>query len=152
VCGWQEIEDLGELERLRLVLDHRPDGDLMAALERDRGRGRDDYPVRAVWNSILAGIVYQHPSVASLRRELLRSAQLRQLCGFDVLLGVRATPPAWVYARFLRKLLRRLDQLEAMFRRAVADLQQQLPDFGEVLALGGKAISSHARGRKRDKL
>jgi len=33
----------------------------------------DNYPVRAVWNSILAGIVYQHPSVESLRRDKLRS-------------------------------------------------------------------------------
>jgi len=148
--GWQEIEDLGELERLRLVLDHLPDEDLVAALEQDRGRGRDDYPVRAVWNSVLAGIVYQHPSIESLRRELLRNAQLRQLCGFDVFLGAGATPPAWVYTRFLRKLLGRLDQLEAMFRRAVAGLQQELPDFGELLAVDGKAVRSHARGRKLD--
>ncbi|MDP2995576.1 MAG: transposase, partial [Anaerolineales bacterium] len=141
---------MGELERLRLVLDHLPDEDLMVALEQDRGRGRDDYPVRAVWNSILAGIVYQHPSIESLRRELLRNAQLRQLCGFNVLLGARAAPPAWVYTRFLRKLLGRLDQLETMFRRTIVGLRQELPDFGEVLALDGKAIESHARGRKRD--
>jgi len=32
----------------------------------------------------------------------------------------------------------------------VVDLQRQLPDFGEVLAIDGKAVSSHARGRKRD--
>jgi len=148
--GWREIEDLGELERLRLVLEHLPDGELMAALERERGRGRDDYPVRAVWNSLLAGIVYQHPSIESLRRELLRNAQLRQLCGFDILQGARAVPPAWAYTRFVRKLQRRLPQLEAIFRRAVGGLAEVLPDFGKTLALDGKAIKSHARGRKRD--
>lgn len=67
--GWEEIEQLGDLERLRLVLENLPDEELMVDLERERGRGRDDYPVRALWNSILAGIVYQHPSIESLRRE-----------------------------------------------------------------------------------
>jgi hypothetical protein len=148
--GWQEIEDLGDLDRLRLVLDHLPDEQLMRLLEQGRGRGRDDYPVRAVWNSVLAGVVFQHPSIESLRRELLRNAQLRQMCGFDVLRGAGAVPPAWSYTRFLRKLLSCFDQLEAMFRQMVAELRQELPDFGRVLALDGKAISSHARGRKKD--
>lgn len=146
--GWREIEDLGELERLRLVLDHLPDGKLMADLERERGRGRDDYPVRAVWNSLLVGIVYQHPSIESLRRELLRNAQLRQLCGFDILQGARAVPLAWAYTRFLRKLQGRLEQLEEIFRRAVSGLAEVVPDFGKVLAMDGKAIPSHARGKQ----
>ena len=63
---WSEIENLGDLERLRLVLEYMPDEDLMQKLESERGKGRDDYPVRAMWNSILAGVVYQHPSIESL--------------------------------------------------------------------------------------
>ncbi|MDW7650898.1 MAG: DDE transposase, partial [Bacillota bacterium] len=74
--GWGEIEKLGDLERLQLVLDYMPDEDMMQALESERGRGRNDYPVRAVWNSVLAGIVYQHDSIESLRRELSRNGQL----------------------------------------------------------------------------
>jgi hypothetical protein len=70
---WKEIENLGDLERLRLVLDHLPDEALMEVLEAERGlRGRDDYPVRAVWNSLLAGIIYGHESIESLRREMSR--------------------------------------------------------------------------------
>jgi len=75
--SWENLENLDDLHRLRLVLEAVPDEPLMRLLERARGRGRDDYPVRAVWNSLLAGVVYQHPSVASLRRELLRSASER---------------------------------------------------------------------------
>ena len=52
---WQEIEDLRDLGRLRLVLEYLPDEALMRHLEADRGQGRDDYPLRAVWNSLLAG-------------------------------------------------------------------------------------------------
>jgi len=68
--SWKEIENLGDLSRLRLVLDYLPDEPLMRALESQRAKGRDEYPVRAVWNSILAGIVFQHNSV-ELRGHLL---------------------------------------------------------------------------------
>ena len=84
--SWKEIEDLADLQRFSLLVKYLPDEDLMQNLESLRSKGRDDYPVRAIWNSILAGIVYQHPSVESLRRELMRNAQLRQLCGFDFML------------------------------------------------------------------
>ncbi len=87
---WEEIDELGDLERLQLVLNHLPDEKLMAVLEAKRGKGRDDYPVRATWNSILAGIVFQHESVESLRRELQRNGQLRGICGFNPLLGLGA--------------------------------------------------------------
>jgi len=63
---WEEVEELGDLERLRLVIEHLPDEALMLALERHRGHGRDDYPIRPVWNSILIGrfVHYQnrHPT------------------------------------------------------------------------------------------
>ena len=44
--GWQEIENLGDLQRLALVIRTMPDEGLMRALERERGKGRDDYRVR----------------------------------------------------------------------------------------------------------
>lgn len=148
--GWQEIDELGDLQRLLLVVNHLPDEELMEKLEQERGKGRDDYPVRAVWNSILAGIVYQHPSIESLRRELLRNGQLREICGFDLCLGERAVPPAYVYTRFCRKLMLYTDEVEKIFLRLVEEIKTLLPDFGRVLAIDSKAINSLARGQKRD--
>ena len=80
--SWDEIEELGDLERLRLVLEHIPDEKLMQKLEQKRGKGRDDYPVRAMWNALLAGIIFQHDSDAKLLRELSPNGQLRAMCGF----------------------------------------------------------------------
>lgn len=80
---WEEIEELGDLERLRLVIEYMPDEQFMRVLERERGKGRDDYPIRAMWNALLAGIVLQHDSDAKLLRELARNGQLRSLCGFN---------------------------------------------------------------------
>ena len=149
--GWKEIDQLGDLQRLLLVLDYLPDEGLMKKLERERGRGRDDYPIRPVWNSILAGIVYQHPSIESLRRELRRNAQLREVCGFDLCLGERAVPPAYVYSRFCRKLMAYIDEVNNIFTRLVDEISILLPDFGRFLAMDSKAVESLARGKKRNK-
>ncbi|MGI5098396.1 transposase, partial [Treponema socranskii] len=72
----------------------------MKVLEAARGHGRDDYPVRAVWNSIIAGIVFEHETIASLRRELKRNPALCDICGFEVLKGEGCIPKAGVYSRF----------------------------------------------------
>ncbi len=66
--SWEDVEELGDLERLGLVLETTPDEELMRTLEAERGRGRNDYSVRAVWNSRLAGIVFRRESVESLLR------------------------------------------------------------------------------------
>jgi len=149
--SWQEVDCLGDLERLRLVVEWIPDEALMSELERGRGKGRNDYPVRAVWNSLLAGVVYEHVSVESLRRELRRNAQLRALCGFDTLLGESGVPPAWAYTRFLRVLFRHGGLIDAMFDDLVELLSAELPGFGRHLAGDGKAIPTHARCRKKER-
>ena len=149
--GWEEIEGLGDLQRLKLVLEYIADEKLMRVLEEERDRGRNEYPVRAVWNSVLAGVVYEHVSVESLRRELKRNGQLRQLCGFEVERGEEAVPPSWAYSRFLRTLMRHQGEIEEMFRGLVESIRGELEDFGEYLVMDGKAIRTHARGRKKEK-
>ncbi|MGC5376551.1 hypothetical protein ACPXAO_23895, partial [Salmonella enterica] len=74
--SWTDLDELGDLDRLRLVIEYLPDEKLMKTLESQRKNGRNDYPIRAVWNTILAGVVFEHKSTESLRRELKRNAQL----------------------------------------------------------------------------
>jgi len=147
--SWKEIEELGDLSRLKLLLENLPDEDLMLKLESFRGNGRDDYPIRAMWNSLLAGIVFQHPSIESLRRELSRNAQLRQICGFDLARGSKQVAPSWVYTRFLNSLLEHHETVEAIFGKLLWQMSSELPDLGRYLAIDGKAIDSHARKHGR---
>jgi transposase len=143
--SWKEIENLADLERFSLLLKYLPDEQLMQSLESHRGKGRDDYPVRAMWNSILAGIVYQHASIESLRRELMRNAQLRQLCGFDLLKGIDAVPSSNAYTNFLKRLIAHMDMIDSVFCELVDRLSELLEGFGQVLAIDSKAMKSRAR-------
>jgi hypothetical protein len=148
--GWQDIEGLGDLQRLKLVIDSLPDEGLMVALEAQRGkRGRDDFPVRPMWNAVLAGAVFQHPTIESLRRELARNGQLRQLCGFWPRKNRPLVPNAWAFCRFLASVVKQEQLLKAMFARLVKDVAGVLPDYGQHLAIDGKALASYARGRSK---
>lgn len=143
--SWTDLEELGDLERLRLVIDYLPDHEFMETLEKERGKGRNDYPVRSVWNTILAGVVFQHDSMESLRRELNRNAQLRWLCGLEM----ETAPPAYVYSRLMKKIMHHEDAIETMFQAMVEEIRQLLPDFGKSLAVDGKAIPSFANGKNK---
>lgn len=144
---WKEIDELGDLERLRLVLDYMPDEDLMATLEKKRGQGRDDYPVRAMWNSVLAGIVFQHDTIEKLRRELGRNGQLRDMCGFE-----GQVPTSSAYTRFLKTLMDHEELVDQLFERLVQGITHLLPDFGKHLAMDSKAIPSFAKHKNKEEM
>src|SRR5690606_4587618 len=92
-----DLQNLGDLERFQLVIETMPDQKLIQTLKTLRHNGRNDHPIEAMWNSILAGIVFEHVSIESLRRELRRNAQFREMCGFNPLTGVHAVPSKSAY-------------------------------------------------------
>jgi len=149
--SWNQVEACSDLHRLRMVLMALPDEALMQTLEAQRKGRRDDYPLRAVWNSLLAGLVLQHPSIESLRRELRRNAELRNVCGFDVFQGADAVPPPWVYTRFLKKLLAQQERVDAMVEQLVGYREKELTDLGAHLAVDGKTLRSFGRKPGEDK-
>lgn len=144
---WQDVYEQGDLARLQLVLDNIDDEPLMMKLEYARGKGRNDYPVRPLWNALLAGLVYQHASIEQLRRELMRNGDLLRLCGFATTGGITAVPPSWVFSRFLGKLKQEQAEIDAIFQRQVEHLRRHLPHLGERLGVDGKAIWSAAQHR-----
>lgn len=146
--SWQDVDASSDLDRLQLVLDSLPDEPVVRALEERRGNGRDDYPVRALWNGVVAGIVLQHPTVESLLRELRRNAELRQVCGFNPIHGSAAVPTSWAMSRFLSAVVEAEQLIRAMFSEEVRLLSGLLPDYGTALAFDGKAVPSYSTGRK----
>ena len=175
--SWDAVEARSDLDRFYLVRDHLPDEAIIAALEAKRGQGRDDFPVRAMWNAVLAGMVFQHPSGESLLRELNRNPALLEACGFDplprqsapVVQLVRdeasgrmrsvslpapaptyAVPSSWNLSRFLLNVIELEEQqalIQAMGVKLREQLMELLPDFGRHLGFDGKAIPSHSTGQ-----
>ena len=148
MLSWEEVENLGDLERLRLLIDHLPDEGLLTILQKKRSKGRDDYPVVAMWHAVLAGVVFQHASASSLVRELSRNAQLRFICGFKPF----RSPSDDAMGRFLEKLVLHETDLREMAKELMNGIRNHLPDFGRYLAMDSKAISSLSpRASKEEK-
>ena len=171
LLSFSAVETLPDLRRLERVLDALPDERIVAALEERRGRGRNDYPVTAMWRALIAGVVFQHASVALLLRELSRNPALLDLCGFhpvprkarrryeqDPETGVihiveprehSSVPSGCNMSRFLVSVIR-LEEEEGLLSGMVVALRERLmeliPDFGVHLGCDGKAIASHATG------
>jgi Transposase DDE domain/Transposase domain (DUF772) len=146
--SWKDVDLSGELERLKMVIETIPDEELMRDLEEERNGKRNDYPIRAVWNSILAGIVYQHASIESLRRELMRNGELREVCGFDSALVDEAVPSKDAYSSMMKKLIKRQDKIDRMFDKVIEELKKELPEFGKHLAIDSKRVDTYAKGKK----
>ena len=110
IFEYREIENLGDLERLKIFFENIDDDELCEKLEKSRKNGRNDYPVRTMLNLIYAMKIFGHRSVESFRRELSRNSQLRIACGLSEgkykYCGDRKhlVPPARVFTGFLNKL------------------------------------------------
>ena len=71
--AWDCLEDSPSLRTVRDFLDALPDAKLLAALRRSRGRGRDDYPVTALWGVCVLMPLLRHITVEATLAELRRN-------------------------------------------------------------------------------
>ncbi len=149
-----DLKDYGDLERLRMVLDYLPDEGVVRMLEERRGaRGRDDYPVRMMWNLFIALIVFQHLSVASLLRELKRNVQLRWAVSGGSMSSWNV-PSADAMSRFYKRLGTLQAEIDRMIDVMIEGLREILPELGKYLAMDSKTIASlspgESKGKKKD--
>lgn len=154
IFDYIEIENLGDLERLKLCLENVEDDELCFLLEKERGNGRNDFPVKVMLNFGYAMKIFGHRSIESFRRELSRNSQLRKACGLKeedyLYLGKRKSliPKARVFTGFLKKLVKYQKELDKIFDEEVKYMYDNLEGFGEDCALDGKLIDSYAKKEK----
>jgi hypothetical protein len=103
-----------------------------------------------MWNALIAGVVFQHPTVESLLRELARNGQLRQLCGFWPRKKKALVPNSWAFSRFVASVIKHEQLVLEMFDSLVEQIAAVLPDYGKHVAIDGKGLASYARGRSKD--
>ena len=126
----EEIENLGDLERLKIFFENIQDNELCQILEKERKNGRNYYPVRTMLNLIYAMKIFGHRSIESFRRELNRNSQLRIVCGLSEwkfkYCGERKhlVPPARVFTGILNKLKKHKKEINEIFEELVKFMYQ----------------------------
>ncbi len=140
--AWDCLEDHPLLATIKQLLETIPDGKLIEGLETARGKGRDDYPVRALWGVVLLTIALRHTGFEACLGELRRNPTLAKLIGID---SADKVPKGWNLSRFLDVLGQephRLE-LEAIFNQMIQRLGEVVPDLGRDTA--GDSTSLKAR-------
>ena len=153
---YEEITILGDLERCKLLIDNVPDEKIIDKLYEIRGKGRNDYPIEAVWNSMLIAQLIECSTIAQLRRELSRNRDLRKLCGFndaDFYYGKRKLiPPAKAYTNIEKNLEKIEPMLKDCFNELRAFMYENLNNFGVEVSEDGKIFSSLAKSPCKDEI
>lgn len=142
--AWARLEDHPELVTLKLFMESLPDGDLLAGLDKARGNGRDDFPVRVLWGVVLFTIALRHPSIASCIAELNRNPALCRLLGIT---SVNDIPKDYNLSRFLDVLGQEphLSDLRKVFDTQVQRLGQVVPDLGKDVAGDSAALNGRPK-------
>ena len=146
--AWDCLEDHPALATIKQLLETIPDGKLLEGLKAARGKGRDDYPVRALWGVVLLTIALRHTGFEACLGELRRNPALAKLIGIR---SISDVPRGWNISRFLDVLGQephRLE-LEAMFNQMIQRLGEVVPDLGRATA--GDSTSLKARRLRRDR-
>jgi hypothetical protein len=80
---WDMLEDSPSLQSVRALLEAIPDHALLESLREARGKGRDDFPIPALWGTLLLSIILRHTSINACLEELQRNGALRLLIGIE---------------------------------------------------------------------
>jgi hypothetical protein len=140
--AWDCLEDSPSLKTIRDFLAAIPDGRLLEGLRHWRGKGRNDYPVRALWGSLLLTFALRHATIEDCLAELKRNEGLRRLIGIA---SEEQVPNAWNMSRFLSVLGQEPHRTEMrkIFDVLIARLGVAVPDLGKNTA--GDSTTLNAR-------
>ena len=143
--AWDCLEDSPSLATVKAFLASIPDARLLEMLRQSRGRGRNDYPVRALWGVVLLRVALRHVSFEATLGELSRNQALRRLIGIE---DETRVPKSWNVSRFLDTLGQEphFSELRRIFDTMVQRLGETVPDLGQDTA--GDSTALHARGKR----
>ena len=139
--AWSELEDSPSLQTIRAILSSLPDKPLLDGLQRARGQGRDDYPVRVLWGVVVLAVLCRHVWLNDCLAELHRNPTLCSILGISRVVDI---PKPHNLSRFL-DVLGRPDHLRALreiFDTLVKGLGAAVPDLGKRAAGDSTALAA----------
>jgi hypothetical protein len=145
--AWDCLDDSPTLTTIKDLLAAIPAAPLLAALQRERGKGRGDYPVHVLWGTHLLAVALRHPTTEACLAELRRNAGLRRLIGIE---WEEQVPKKWNMSRFAEVLGREPHRthVKELFNTMIQRLGEVVPDLGRDTA--GDATSLSARSKADD--
>jgi len=147
---WDCLDDSPDLVTIDAFFRLLPDGKLLDALRRGRGRGRNEYPVSVLWGVALLSPLLRHTTFEATLGELRRNPALRRILGIP---SVDKVPKKWNVSRFLAVLGTEpyLTLAQEAFDTMVGRLAEVVPDLGVRLAGDSTGLSARpGRGEENN--
>ena len=133
----QPTRDAGQVKSLLASPEVR---DLIADLEATRWTGRPGYPIRTMVGMALVKSLYVLPTWTRTARLVAEHAALSKAIG--------GTPSVDACYRFAAKLRQHKGTLDACIASVLASLRDELPEFGEHVAIDGSDLPAYANGQR----
>ena len=127
-------------DQLRHLLASPEVSTLIADLEATRWTGRPGYPIRAMVGMALVKSLYTLPTWTRTVRLVAEHAALRKVIG--------GAPSVDACYRFTRKLREHKAALDSCIAAVLASLRDELPSFGEHVAIDGSDLPAFANGQR----
>ena len=122
------------------LLDSPEIAQLIAELEGLRWTGRKGYPVRSLVGACLAKSLYAIPTWSRT------AALIAEHTGLQEALG--GCPSVYACYRFATKLRKHRPLLDVCLERVTASLREELPEYGEDIAIDASDLPAYANGQR----
>jgi len=144
----ENFDNLGDLERVKFIIENIPDDWILAKLRKDRDyRGRKGNDLEVLINVYWVKIALERTKISETLRELRRNSQLRKLIGIKN----EAVPSAYALTRFMAKLKKYEINLKEIFYKQRDEFDRLVEDFGEEAGADGKYLDSYAKRENKNK-
>ncbi len=127
-------------EQLSVLLDSPEVASLIAELEATRWTGRPGYPIRAMVGMALVKSLYVLPTWTRTVALVAEHAALRDAIG--------DAPSVYACYRFAAKLRQFKPLLDACIASVLSSLHDEVPEFGEHVAIDGSDLPAYANGQR----
>ena len=131
--------------QLQRVFDSLEDAPLLQALIGPTRRGPKGHPIEVLWRCFITKYVLGLASTRALIRTLENNPFIAEVCGI-----AGDTPHEATFSRFFARLASRwhVHQVKDVSRRLVRRCYQELPGFGQRVALDSTTLKAWANGGK----
>ncbi|MCA1703114.1 MAG: transposase, partial [Actinobacteria bacterium] len=127
-------------EQIKRLLASPEVSTLIADLDATRWTGRPGYPIRTMVGMALVKSLYVLPTWTRTVRLVAEHAALRKAIG--------GAPSVDACYRFTRKLREHKGALDSCIANVLASLRDELPGFGEHIAIDGSDLPAYANGQR----
>ncbi len=130
----------GLAESVADILDSPEISQLIAELDALRWTGRRGYPTRSLVGACLAKSLYAIPTWSKTAALIKEHAALQEALG--------GCPSVYALYRFAAKLRKHRPLLDVCLERVTASLREQLPGYGEDIAIDASDLPAYANGQR----